>query len=319
MSKVPRLVFHDPAPPETNPPATLTTPTAIVHSTYDLASPPPKPDSGNWTRFVCLSDTHQHVFPVPDGDVLLHSGDLTGTGARDGIKITMDWLCGLPHLVKIVIAGNHDLTLHRTWYNHHFSRWHRTKEDTRSIRDLVAGKAAREARVVYLEDEKYEFRTREDGRKWTVYGSPWSPDFFNWAFNYDRGKEADKLIAKFPKTDILLTHGPPYKILDHVSRDMNVGCESLLARLPELRPRLHVFGHIHEDHGVQVGEWDARSPDDASLTEDSGEGGDNERTIFVNAANWPAGERSRQGSRIPFAGNGFQPVIVDLLDDISDS
>ena len=95
------LVFKDPTPSETNPPPSITTSTAIIYSIYDPNSIPPKPSEGNWTRFVCLSDIHQHVFPVPDGDVLLHSGDLTGTGTLRGFKITMDWLCGLTHPLKM--------------------------------------------------------------------------------------------------------------------------------------------------------------------------------------------------------------------------
>ncbi|ETW84173.1 hypothetical protein HETIRDRAFT_472645 [Heterobasidion irregulare TC 32-1] len=310
------LVFKDPTPSETNPPPSITTSTAIIHSIYDPSSIPPKPSEGNWTRFVCISDTHQHVFPVPDGDVLLHSGDLTGTGTLRGFKITMDWLYGLTHPLKIIIAGNHDLTLHEPWYETSFYRWHQSKENTTAIRDLVSGEAARRAGVVYLEGETYDFQTHDDGRIWTVYGSPWSPDFFNWAFNYDRGQDADELVAKFPKTDILLTHGPPHEILDKVSDGLSVGCESLRARLPELRPRLHVFGHIHEDHGVQVGEWASASDLESSTSGQTTDlDGGTERTVFVNAANWPAGRRIQTGERIPFAGRGFQPVIVDLRDD----
>ncbi|KAI0068635.1 Metallo-dependent phosphatase [Artomyces pyxidatus] len=283
-------------------------PGAVIHSAYDLSAVPPKPTTGNWARFVCISDTHEHVFPVPDGDVLLHSGDLTSTGTLGGTKITMDWLCSLPHPQKVIIAGNHDLTFHRDWYETAFYGWHREKENTSRVMEHVTGTKARNAGVVYLENGLHELQTRPNGRKWTVYGSPWTPEFFSWAFNYDRGQEARKIISSFSKADILLTHGPPHGILDRVTSGMSVGCESLLARLPELRPRLHVFGHIHEAHGVQIGEWVPPTPTSQS----------NEQSVFVNAANWPAGSRSRgkDGRAVSFGSGEFQPIIVDLLEDL---
>lgn len=77
-----------------NPPPTITTPTAIIHSSYDLESVPPKPSTGVWTRFVCISDTHEHTFEVPHGDVLLHSGT---------IEFFHCTLCRVAHLHRFVI------------------------------------------------------------------------------------------------------------------------------------------------------------------------------------------------------------------------
>jgi len=68
--------------------------------------------------------------------------------------------------------------------------------------EMLKGPRAVEAGIVYLQDEKHEFRTNADGKLWTVYGSPWSPEFFNWAFNYKR-ETGEALVSKFPKTDIL--------------------------------------------------------------------------------------------------------------------
>jgi Icc-related predicted phosphoesterase len=77
------------------------------------------------------------------------------------------------------------------------------------------------------------------------------------------------------------------------------GCEELTGRLPSLRPRLHVFGHIHEGHGAVVREWNV---------------GDHiERTVFVNAANWPQGKQMTAGQA--FGRGVFMPVIVDLLEE----
>ncbi|KAG5650279.1 hypothetical protein H0H81_012769 [Sphagnurus paluster] len=89
---------------------------SVVHLEYEPDTLPPPP-SDQWTRFVCISDTHTRTFPVPDGDVLLHSRDLTNTETVADFQKTMEWLFSLPHKVKIIIAGNHDLALHKEWYD----------------------------------------------------------------------------------------------------------------------------------------------------------------------------------------------------------
>ncbi|KDR66481.1 hypothetical protein GALMADRAFT_80777 [Galerina marginata CBS 339.88] len=309
-------------------------PREIVHLDYSPTELAPKP-SDEWTRFVCISDTHSRTFNVPDGDVLLHSGDLTNMGTVADFKKTMEWLYGLPHKIKIIIAGNHDLTLHDEWYQRVHEEWHTRegKQDLGKIMELLRGDRAKEAGIVYLQDEKYEFQVKEEGKLWSVYGSPWSPEFFNWAFNYDR-EDGKELVSKFPKTDILLTHGPAYRILDRVREGEEVGCEALRARLRELRPRLHLVGHIHEAHGAYIHTWDPSSNfeppivqnDDPAvlngqtIRDDESAGGmesaDVERTVFVNAANWPMGHRTvRSGVRVKmFGGPGFQAAVVDLKD-----
>jgi hypothetical protein len=80
--------------------APLTSAAAVVHTNYDVLDPPPKPDS-NWTRFICISDTHSQAFPVPGGDVLLHSGDLTNKGTLPEFRGTVEWLMSLPHKFKV--------------------------------------------------------------------------------------------------------------------------------------------------------------------------------------------------------------------------
>jgi predicted phosphohydrolase len=88
----------------------ITAPNVAVHLSYDSNEPPPHPGP-QWTRFVCLSDTHSKCFAVPSGDVLLHSGDLSSFGRVGQLKVTMDWINELPHPIKVVIAGNHDASL----------------------------------------------------------------------------------------------------------------------------------------------------------------------------------------------------------------
>ncbi|EMD40325.1 hypothetical protein CERSUDRAFT_110922 [Gelatoporia subvermispora B] len=296
--------------------ANFSFPGAKVYLDYDIHDPPPIPSS-KWTRFVCISDSHATRFAVPDGDVLLHSGDLTYYSTFGDFEVTAEWLRELPHPTKIVIGGNHDFALHAQdgWYDRNYRRFHdEDKQDVEAISNLFRGSAAERAGIVYLENERYDFHVRDGGKKWTVYGSPWTPAFGNWAFNYDRGREAEDLISTFPQTDILLTHGPPFHILDKVLTGRHVGCAALSARLPSLRPRLHVFGHIHEDHGAIVREWTAGP--DIVRGGDNGVENPSEHTVFVNAANFPLGPRARtsDGQQVPVGGAPFQPVIVDLLD-----
>ena len=174
-------------------------------------------------RLVCISDTHGwDSVSIPDGDVLVHAGDLTSAGALDEIERTHAWLASMPHAHKVVIAGNHDFAFER-----------RPEE----ARALMTG-------VTYLEDEAHEI----DGVRF--YGSPWQPRFHDWAFNLDRGAPLEAVWAKIPDdTDVLVTHGPPYGILDTIHSGQPVGCEALRDALARVKPRVHVFGHIHEAYG----------------------------------------------------------------------
>jgi len=92
-----------------------TTATAVAYANY-CADEPPKHPGDEWTRFVCISDTHSQTrFVVPPGDVLIHAGDLSSWGMHMHLKKTVDWLMSLPHELKIIIAGNHDLSLDPAW------------------------------------------------------------------------------------------------------------------------------------------------------------------------------------------------------------
>lgn len=179
-------------------------------------------------RLVCVSDTHNRTdgLAVPDGDVLLHAGDLTGHGKPDELAQAVRWLTSLPHAHKIVVAGNHDFLL---------------QDQPARARRLLAEVPG----LVYLEDE---LATVAGLRIW---GSPWQPWFYDWAFNLPRdGDELAAVWAQVPAgVDVLLTHSPAHGILDRTSRGDAAGCERLRAELSRIRPRLHVCGHIHEAYG----------------------------------------------------------------------
>lgn len=194
---------------------------------------------------VCVSDTHgRHGnVVVPDGDVLVHAGDLTYDGGFDDVSRFDDWLATLPHRYKVVVCGNHDWCFQRS-----------PAEARRRLRHAV-----------YLEDEAAVV----EGLRF--YGSPWQPWFLDWAFNLPRGPELAAKWAMIPDdTDVLVTHGPPAGVLDLTKRGDRTGCVDLLDRVRAVRPKLHVFGHIHEAAGV------AREGD----------------TLFVNASAYTTASRA---------------------------
>jgi len=274
----------------------------VIHLEYDVMNPPPKPaPDEEWTRFVCISDTHSHTFRVPPGDVLLHSGDLTGRGRTKDLQKTMEWLYQLPHQVKVIIAGNHDFVLHPEYFDKDPIKKEELLDDFNAAEDMMTGSQAKEARIMYLRDRSAEFQAKEGGKTWSVYGSPWSPWFGGWAFNY-LPEDAEAIASRIPKTDILLTHGPPKDILDMTFRHgEHAGCPKLWERLRTIQPRLHVFGHIHEARGALIHSWKNES----------------DTTLFVNPANMPTGAKAKGSGwnkwRTP-GDEAWRPIIVDIRD-----
>lgn len=173
-------------------------------------------------RLVLISDTHnQHdKITVPDGDVLIHAGDFGMRGTENETRSFLAWYKRQMHRHKLFIAGNHDWLYERNGI---------------LARSLVP------QGVIYLEDSGCEIEGLN------FYGSPVQPRFGNWAFNRD--KDIKRHWDAIPdNTDVLITHGPPKGILDEVWAG-NVGCPYLRDRVLTLKPKLHVFGHIHEGRG----------------------------------------------------------------------
>jgi len=173
---------------------------------------------------VAISDTHgmYNNINAPDGDVLIHAGDITRHGKLSELNDFNDWLGEQPHKHKIIIAGNHD--------------WCFERQKEACLKILT--------NAIYLEDQSIAIEG------YIFYGSPWQPEFQNWAFNLQRGKEIQKkwdLICN--DIDVLITHGPVFGILDEIFSGENVGCEDLLSKVEEIKPKVHVCGHIHEGYG----------------------------------------------------------------------
>jgi Icc-related predicted phosphoesterase len=190
-------------------------------------------------RITFISDTHTKHKSVeallPGGDLIIHAGDLMNSGKNSNdISDFCKWFNGLEQYDhKVFIAGNHD----------------RMFEDyPEKAMEIVNSYKW----VDYLQDNWIQ--VGDDTSMVKIYGSPWQPEFYNWAFNLPRnGEELKSIWERIPTdTDILITHGPPQTKLDTSGPPWNtplLGCELLMERAKEVKPKIHVFGHIHGGYG----------------------------------------------------------------------
>ncbi|MBI2375589.1 MAG: metallophosphatase domain-containing protein [Deltaproteobacteria bacterium] len=215
-------------------------------------------------RIVAVADTHlftDDLESLPSGDILVHAGDLCRHGNLMELAEAAEWLQSLPYAHKVVVAGNHDWSFFR---------------NPREARALLGDS------VTYLEDSEATILGVR------FYGSPWQPAFGDWAFNLPRGKPLAEKWAKIPEgVDVLVTHGPPHRIGDRTRSSEREGCEDLAARVRELRPLAHLFGHIHEDGGL----WER------------------EGTTYANVTSWEC-ERSPTVIDLDLVRRQVTPVVV---------
>lgn len=269
---------------------TLSSASATVYLTYDPNNPPPHPGP-SWTRFICISDTHSRIYPVPLGDVLLHAGDLSSWGSLAQLQVTLDWLRTLPHAAKILIAGNHDISLDEEWREG--GVWDRkagqafVSKDVDAARALIYSQSMRDAGMYYLEHESVQIVTAS-GKKWEIYGSPSAPRYAIGSFQYGTKEEGRTMYEAIPPTtEILLTHTPPHGICDVTRNGKQAGCKALAERLQSKdlrRCRLHVFGHIHEAHGAVITQVPGGTSGDRVSVNAAVYGA--EQAIIVDLKNW---------------------------------
>lgn len=237
------------------------------------------------TRFLVISDTHsaspeQNIAkndipfrpPLPKADVLLHCGDMTMIGLLKEYEQTLDMLEKIDAGLKLVIAGNHDISLDPEYYARKGEQMHR-REHLESLparaRELWTGERAKKAGVTYLDEGVHTFRL-DNGANLRVYASPYQPEFCDWAFPYNRDEDrfnaphqctpkakpiAENPVPDFPNIDVMMTHGPPFGVLDQTNTGEKVGCQHLLRAARRCRPKLYCFGHIHEAWGAQKVRW----------------------------------------------------------------
>lgn len=180
-------------------------------------------------KFIAISDTHgQHTkLSLPEGDVIIHAGDISGRGTENQVRDFIEWFSSLDYQYKIFIAGNHDFFLEKVCET--------------EIHKLIP------ENVIYLNDSGIEI----EGIK--IWGSPVQPWFHDWAFNRQRGADIKRHWDLIPhNTDVLITHGPVKGILDQTVYGQEVGCEDLLEAVKRINPSFHVCGHIHEAYGEQI-------------------------------------------------------------------
>lgn len=183
-------------------------------------------------KIIAISDTHMSHPELPKGDILIHAGDFSYRGTLPECNDFFTWIDNIKKNYRYVIfcSGNHDFL---------------PQTDPGLFKSLIP------EGVVYLQDELIEI----EGLK--IYGTPWTPKFFNWAFMKERGTEINKVWDKIPEgIDILISHGPCQGILDNVPKNFletefeNVGCRDLRNQvLNRIKPKLMISGHIHYDGG----------------------------------------------------------------------
>ena len=219
----------------------------LLTSLHGPAYPAPAP--GDRVRLVCISDTHNEKLQIPSGDVLIHAGDLTVTGTAAEIQAQIDWLVSLPHPYKIVIAGNHDSYF-----------------DPRSRSPTDADKKLDWKGIHYLQHSNVvlEFPERK-GRSLNCYGAPQIPECGGKEFAFQYRREEDAWSGTIPRdTDVLVTHTPPRW---HLDLPIGMGCEYLLKEVWRIRPKLHIFGHVHAGRGREDVFWDAEQESYENLCE----------------------------------------------------
>lgn len=187
-------------------------------------------------RLTFISDTHTKHEKLngflPGGDILLCAGDISSRGYKTELENFFKWFDGIDNYDhKIFIAGNHDFGF---------------QDEPETIKGLLTGYKT----IDYLQDEYLGIQDGDDPEL-KIWGSPWQPEFHNWAFNLPRGEKIKEKWDLIPDdVDILITHGPAFGKLDYVPYDgLNVGCEELLKRIEEVKPKIHLSGHIHSGWG----------------------------------------------------------------------
>lgn len=189
--------------------------------------------------------------------MVIHCGDLTKRSTLGEYRATVSLLHAVRAPVKIAIAGNHDISLHESYYSERAASFAPSERPDFGwlVRQLASNHDASALLsssdgITYLEEGARDF-VLHNGARLRVYSSPWTPSYGGWAFQYMGPHTFD--IP--PDTDVAVTHGPPRGVLDFASNGGHAGCEHLFRAVERARPRIHCYGHIHEAWGAYYGHW----------------------------------------------------------------
>lgn len=183
-----------------------------------------------------ISDTHclHNQLIIPSNiQVIIHSGDCANS--RDSainsneVLNFLDWFANLSIEYKILVPGNHDISIERR---------------------LITPSYINDLGIIYLENESANVCGLN------IWGSPITPSFGNgWSWNMARHKTAIVWDTIPDDTDIVITHGPPKRILDLSTNKNNelefCGCESLFNKIIEIEPIFSCFGHVHDSKKIK--------------------------------------------------------------------
>ena len=166
-------------------------------------------------RILHISDTHgkHHLLKnLPRADVIIHSGDTSFSDTENEVLEFLNWFFGLDYPHNIFVAGNHDDCL-----------------QGEKIEDLPENCHYLCYSGVEIEGVKF-------------WGVPlFMPD----------QKRIKQLTTQIPdNTGVLISHSPPYGILD-LENNTNRGCPDLLQAVLKIKPTYHLFGHIHSAYGIE--------------------------------------------------------------------
>lgn len=179
-------------------------------------------------KIVCISDTHCQLsqVKVPEGDILIHCGDWTYTGEQKEMQAFGRHLKKLKHHIKILIPGNHDLTMdpQHPKYHKNAIKWIKPDETiTIATNKLIQLNGL------------------------NILCSSMINPVGHWAFGRTE-QEKLEFYSQFYglKIDIVVSHSPPRYILDEM---MHYGCKELRSFINVIKPKYHIFGHCHGNYG----------------------------------------------------------------------
>jgi Icc-related predicted phosphoesterase len=189
-------------------------------------------------KIIALSDTHnQHNhIRVPDGDILVHCGDFTNQGTLDEITSFADWFAQLPHKWKILVFGNHEVSTDIGFYDSNWKDLHSHKMK------IIPPTFWTQRGITVLCNETIKIQG------YNIWGHPALPFQYNLhAWGYRSPEDSSSMWSRVPAdTDIILTHSPPYGILDETLNGVNIGNEDMLVNVVDrIKPRMCIFGHVH--------------------------------------------------------------------------